>query len=128
MFKPAVFHEDVFYEYFRPFRHPSAHFDIWGGHGLETFSEDLEIVRSYDVKFVWTVVDGEVGADQFITTGIHFVNRVCYLLTEVPHDWAPVEFRTEFRPRPITSIGLKRRMTTLNKIMLRHREVGLNRK
>lgn len=25
---PIVFHEDVFYEYFRPFRHPSAHFEI----------------------------------------------------------------------------------------------------
>ena len=30
-----------FYEFFRPFRHPSSHFDIWGGYGLETFGEDF---------------------------------------------------------------------------------------
>lgn len=116
MLEYTFFHEDVFYEYFRPFRHPSAHFDSWGGLGLEAVGGDFEIVRNYDEKFVWTVVDGD-GLDQFIATGIHFVNRVCYLLTEVPHDWAPVEFRTEHRPRPITQLGLTRRITTLRRIM-----------
>ena len=120
-----MFDEDVFYEYFRPFRHLSAHFDIWGGHGLETFGADFEIVRIYDERFVWTVVDGGVGLDQFITTGIHYVNRVCYLLTDMPHDWAPVEFRTEIRPRPITPIGLKCRMTSLRKIMKHHQHFEL---
>ena len=48
-----AFHEDVFYEYFRPFRHPSANFDIWGGLGLETFGDDLKLVRDYDENFVY---------------------------------------------------------------------------
>lgn len=125
MIEHTIFHEDVFYEYFRPFRHPSAHFDSWGGLGLESVGGDFEIVRSYDESFVWTVVDGGSGTDQFITTGLHCVNRVCYLLTELPHDWAPVEFRTEFRPRPITPLGLKRRVATLKTIMRRHHEIGL---
>lgn len=125
MIEHTIFHEDVFYEYFRPFRHPSAHFDSWGGLGLESVGGDFEIVRSYDESFVWTVVDGGSGTDQFITTGLHCVNRVCYLLTELPHDWAPVEFRTEFRPRPITPVGLKRRVATLKTIMRRHHEIGL---
>jgi hypothetical protein len=81
---------------------------------------DFEIVRSYDAKFIWTVVDGGDGRDQFIIPGIHFVNRVCYLLTEVPHEWAPVEFRTEFRPRPITLRGMRCRMTTLQTVMRLH--------
>ena len=49
-----VFHEDVFYAYFRPFRHPASELNIWGGFALETFSKDLLIVRNYAENFVWT--------------------------------------------------------------------------
>lgn len=122
MFRPYVFHEDIFYEYFRPFRHPQAHFTSWGGLGLEAIGGDFELVNRYDENYVWSVVDSGPGLDQFIVPGMHCVNRVCYLLTEVPHLWAPVEFRTEFRPRPITPTGFKCRMTTLKKIMIRHSE------
>ena len=117
MIEAVIFHEDIFYEYFRPFRHPSARFVIWGGLGLETFGEDLMVVQDYDANFVWTVVDGTNGPDQWIVPGLHFVNRVCYLVTEVPHDDMPLEFRTEGRPRPLTSRGLNRRLTTLRRMM-----------
>lgn len=110
------FHEDVFYEYFRPFRHPDAGDDIWGGHGLETFGGDLKIVRAYPQEYVWTVVDGE-GADQWIVPGFHFVNRVCYLLTELPHNDAPVDFRIARSPSSLTPLGLARRITTLRRIL-----------
>lgn len=118
MQKSTVFHEDVFYEHFRPFRHPSAHFDIWGGHGLETFGADLLVVKSYPEDFVWTVVDGDKGFEQWITPGYHYVNRVCYLLTEVPHREAPVEFRIARNARSLTPVGLKRRISTLQRILL----------
>lgn len=62
MLATTVFHEDVFYEYFRPLRHSLLRFNIWVEHGLETFGEDLEIVRRFDQNFVWTVVDGGEGA------------------------------------------------------------------
>lgn len=113
----TVFHEDVYYAYFQPFRHPSSSFNIWGGHGLETFGADFQIVNHFDHNFVWTVVDGDDGPDQWITPGRQYVNRVCYLLTAVPHNFVPIEFRTEGRPRPITSSGLVRRMTILRQIM-----------
>lgn len=118
MQKSTVFHEDVFYEHFRPFRHPAAHFDIWGGHGLETFGADLQIVKSYPEDFVWTVVDGDDGDEQWITPGYHYVNRVCYLLTEVPHGEAPVEFRIARNARSLTPVGLERRISTLRRILL----------
>jgi len=92
MQESSVFHEDVFYEYFRPFRHSSAYFDIWGGHGLETFGKDLQLVREYDENYVWTVIDGSEGSDQWIIPGYHHINRICYLLTEVAHDWATLDF------------------------------------
>lgn len=113
----VVFHEDVFYEFFRPFRHPSSQFNIWGGYGLETFGEDLQTVKNYAEDFVWTLVDGSDGPDQWITPGFHFVNRVCDLLTEVPHDGVSVEFRVARRPHSLTPVGLARRITTLRRIM-----------
>ena len=115
-----VFHEDVFYEYFRPFRHPSAKFDIWGGLGLETFGEDLELIRAYDENFVWTVVDDAGGPDQWIIPGYHHVNRICYLLTETAHKGASIEFRVARGPHSLTRLGLARRVSTLKRILSSH--------
>ena len=115
---PTTFHEDVFYQYFRPFRHDNSEFDILGGFGLETFGHDLQLVRSYPTRYVWSVLDGGAGPDQWIAPGIHFVNRVCYMLTEVPHDWADVQFRVHRNMNSLTAMGLKRRLSTLRKILL----------
>ena len=112
----CVMHEDTFYEYFKPIRHADAQYDIWDGHGLETFGKDLEIVRSYDPAFVWTVVDGDSG-DQWITTGVRYVNRVCYLITEKPHDFIPVEFRVHKHDHSLTSLGLKRQILKLQRLV-----------
>jgi len=74
----------------------SSH-DIWGGIGLEAFGADFELVKQLPATHVWTVVDGGDIADQWILTGIHTVNRVCYLATEAPHDWQEIEFRIPAR-------------------------------
>lgn len=117
MQESSVFHEDVFYEYFRPFRHPLAGFDVWGGYGLETFGDDLKIVKDYAQEFVWTVVDGSDDSDQWILPGYHHINRICYLLTELAHDWAPLEFRIARGPHSLTPLGLTRRVSALKRIM-----------
>ena len=115
MGRSTSFHEDVFYKYFRPLRHPSAEFDAWGGHGLETFGSDLAIVRDYDQNFVWTVLDAE--NSQWIVSGFHHVNRVCYLLTEVPHCGIPLEFRVAPSWGALTPLGLARRIATLRRML-----------
>ena len=115
------FHEDVFYTYFRPFRHPASRFDIWGGYGLETFGDDLSLARGYPSKYVWTVVDGL--SDQWIIPGLHYVNRDCYLLTEMPHNNAPVEFRVSRNPRSLTRLGLARRIGKLNRVLAQFRDM-----
>ena len=112
---PLVLHEDTFYEYFKPIRHPNAKFDIWGGHGLETFGEDLELVRRNDHRFLWTVVEGDHG-DEWITPGFHYVNRICYLITERPHNWIPVEFRVRNKSS-LTPVGLKRQVTRVMRLL-----------
>jgi len=110
-------HEDAFYAFFRPYRHKDASNDIWGGIGLETFGEDLELVKSLPVESVWTVVDGDDG-NQWILTGIHTVNRICYLVTETPHDWKEIQFRMPARGYSLTPIGLKRQSNKLTRLML----------
>ena len=118
--EPCVLHEDTFYEYFKPFRHSDAKHNIWGGLGLETFGDDFEIVRRHDHRFVWTVADGESG-DQWITTGVHYVNRVCYLITEMPHDWIPVEFQIRGSGRALTPLGLRRQLLKLDRMTAERR-------
>lgn len=114
--EPCVFHEDTFYEYFKPIRHSDAQHNIWGGLGLETFGEDFEIIRRHDPVFVWTVADGDSG-DQWITAGVHYVNRVCYLVTEKPHDWIPVEFRIRNNGHSLKPLGLKRQLLKLERLV-----------
>lgn len=115
--EPFVLHEDVFYEHFKPYRHPLACHNIWGGHGLETFGKDLHLVHSLDSDYVWTVVDGDSGADQWITPGVHYVNRVCYLVTEKAHNGLAMDFRCPFRLSSLTPLGLKRQINKLKRAL-----------
>jgi len=110
-------HEDAFYEFFRPYRHPQVSCDVWGGLGLETFGEDFELVKQLPVTRVWTVVDGGDSADQWILPGIHTVNRICFLVTEVPHNWQEIEFRIPSRGYSLTSLGLLRQTNKIKRTM-----------
>ena len=66
---------------------------------------------------MWSVLDGGAGPDQWIAPGIHFVNRVCYMLTEVRHDWADVQFRVHRDMNSLTAMGLQRRLSTPRKVL-----------
>lgn len=117
MSRSCVLHEDTFYEYFKPVRHPESQHEIWGGHGLETYGKDLEIVQRCDPYYVWTVVDGESGS-QWIVPEFHFVNRVCYLITERAHHSIPVEFRIRHdRCSSLTQLGLKRQRLKVERLI-----------
>jgi len=109
-------HEDAFYAFFQPYKHPQASYDIWGGIGLETFGADLALVKSLPITNVWTVVDGDDG-DQWILTGIHTVNRICYLITEAAHDWRDIQFRIPARGYSLTGLGLLRQTNKPGRVM-----------
>jgi len=115
--KMLTLHEDAFYEFFCPYRHKDANHDIWGGIGLETFGGDLELVKLLPSTHVWTVVDGGDDADQWILIGIHTVNRICYLVTEVAHDWRDIQFRIPARGYSLTGLGLLRQTNKLGRLM-----------
>lgn len=63
---------------------PNASWCFDGGPGclFETYGDELDFVRRQDPGTVWTLVDGDDG-DQYLVNGIHFVNRIGYLVSTV---------------------------------------------
>ena len=47
------------------------------------------LVKFLVASYLWTVVEGGVGDDQWIIPVYHFVNRICYLVTEKSHQGLP---------------------------------------
>lgn len=64
---------------------PSASWAFGDARGclFETYGEEFEFVRRYDPSKVWTLVDGD-GGDLYLVSGLHYVNRVGYLLSRNP--------------------------------------------
>ena len=52
---------------------------------FETFGKELTFVHCQRRNKIWTLIDGEDGR-QHIISGFHTVDRVGYLVTEVPFD------------------------------------------
>lgn len=51
----------------------------------ETYGEDLEKVKAHSLtNQVWTLIDAQ--GDLLITSGILFVNRVNYIICEMPYE------------------------------------------
>jgi len=115
MRSPCVLHEDTFTEYFRPYRPSKARHEIWGGLGVESSGKDWETVRRMPVTHVWTVMDSDVGP--WIVPGIHSVNRICFLLTRKPHNWADLAFNAAPRRAFLTEVGLTRQVATVRRLL-----------
>jgi hypothetical protein len=78
--------EDEWIERFKPLPAPSGDggFDFGDGSTLLDWTKpvDAAILDAADPACVWTVVDGDEGPA--IVCGRHFVNRLGYIVTEVP--------------------------------------------
>jgi len=51
---------------------------------FETFGEEFAFVKQQDPRTVWTLVDGCENDDQYLISGLHFVNRIGYLVSTNP--------------------------------------------
>jgi hypothetical protein len=78
--------EDRFEEIYKPQRNP---FDPdgapWDGCVLETYGQEFELVKAMqatDPGRVWTLLDCD--GELVLSSGMHYVNRMGYLITEVP--------------------------------------------
>jgi len=76
-------------------------------------------VKALPASCLWTVVDGD-GGEQWMLAVIHTVNRVCYLVTEVAHDWRDIQFRIPTRGYALTRIGMLRQTNKLARLMFHH--------
>ena len=122
-------HEDTFYEYFQPYRHPATSLSCFGDLGLETYGKDRELAYSIDSTFMWTVMDGTDNGRLFIYPGLHIVNRVAYLVTKQPHYDLQIGFRCDGRPSSLTPLGLRRQITQLTRYIAAYcpRAIGATR-
>ena len=59
----------------------------WDGVMFETYGEEEQFVFAQDSAKVWTYVDGDDG-NTYLINGRHLVNRIGYLVCEVPYDEA----------------------------------------
>lgn len=106
---------DQFEEEFKPVtNHLEGNAPV-NGFGFETFGAQLAFARAAferNPKCVWTVVEGDAPSDEdsaendsdedrdgappvwYILQGWHHVNRLCYLVTEVPftENLEPIEY------------------------------------
>lgn len=79
--------EDAFdshYPLVRNHLNPGASWTFDDGQGclFETYGEELDFIRQQDPRYVWTLLDGE-DDEQYVVSGIHFVNRIGYLVSTV---------------------------------------------
>jgi hypothetical protein len=74
---------------------------------FETYGKELEYVKMYDDRFIWTLI--EVDGCHYIVQGFHYVNRLNYLIASVPFkegeqreflDWEEVEDVETFNESP----------------------------
>ena len=52
----------------------------WGGIMFETYGEELQAVRKWNNKNIWTYIDGNEGT--YLIAGYHIVNRIGYFICE----------------------------------------------
>jgi hypothetical protein len=55
----------------------------WLGCMYETYGEEVDYINSLPAELVWTYMEGDDG-ELLLVAGRHFVNRIGYLVCEVP--------------------------------------------
>jgi len=73
----GVISEDDFFDKYRPVNTPGTPANSG------EFYHEYEHVKGLDAQNVWTIVDGEDGG-MYAIAGFHIVNKVSYVVTEVP--------------------------------------------
>lgn len=71
---------EEFEEQYKPLLNPFSKDD--SNYFLETYGEELQYVGEQDPHYVWTFTDVEMGTA--IYNGYHYVNRISYVITDVP--------------------------------------------
>lgn len=77
--------EDEFFRWYQPQQNPFDDNASYAGCMFETFGKELDhikLVHELAPDRIWTVLDCD--GKTVVASGYHFVNRIGYLITEVP--------------------------------------------
>jgi hypothetical protein len=91
MVEQATINWDEFAEKFKPLPNPIDSNASWDGCLLETFGDELDHVRSQRPENIWTLINDSDAEWPSLTSGYHLVNRLGYIITEVPHNGAIID-------------------------------------
>lgn len=80
---------DHWYDTYEPIKNTLVGYDQIH---FETYGAEYEEVKSANPNNVWTEVDGDEGT--YIISGLHWVNRIHYYITEKPWDDDMIEVPT----------------------------------
>ena len=70
---------DDFDDKFQPIQNPHNKDSGWNGCLFETYGVEFNFVKNQPKERVWTLL-----SDNTLVSGLHFVDRVGYLVTETP--------------------------------------------
>jgi len=86
--------DDQFFEHYKPIQNHLVADAPESGCMFETYGPELDFVQSQNPKTIWTLIDGENDNIVYIA-GFHLVNRIGYLITEVPWETGDEEIECE---------------------------------
>jgi hypothetical protein len=87
------------FDEYKPVKNPLDKNASFDGCMLETYGAELEVVFEQlkkDGAKIWTVLDGD-GSGLVVVAGFHFVNRLGYIITEIPWESDTIEFDEDDR-------------------------------
>ena len=118
----AMFHEDVFHAYYRPYRPaamPPDEFidECWIYPSRSAFLA----LKTLNANHVWSITSDGSSRDLYFTTGFHVVNMEGYMVTERAHAFEMMDFRASWRAESLTEIGLRREIKKLESFLQRNR-------
>ncbi len=74
---------EKFVECYKPVKNPINTNASYEGQMLETYGEEMELVKKANSLCIWTLL--ETDGESYIASGFHFVNRLGYFITEIPY-------------------------------------------
>lgn len=74
---------EEFEETYKPQKNPFVQDSSYDGYMFETYGVELAYVREQDNKNIWTIINCE-DEESWIIPGFHVVNRLGYILCEIP--------------------------------------------
>lgn len=116
----AMFHEDVFFSYYRPYRPTAMPTDEFiDEYWIQPSRSAYFALKALDANHVWSITSDGSSRDFYYTTGFHMVNMEGYIVTERAHSFEMLDFRASWHRPFLTEIGLKREIKRLEAFLQR---------